>query len=234
MMHEMKRRTLLARTFSTVGVLGALSDTPGIAARDEAPPVRLPPPGGRQPEPLQQALLRRRSGRSYAPGAVPLSAASQLLWAAQGITTVDGRRTAPSAGALYPLELHLVAARVTGLAAGVYRYVAKAHELSLVLAEAVTPALARAAWSQQPVADAALVVVIAAVEERTARKYGSRASRYVAFEAGAASQNLALRATAQGLATVVIGAFDDDAVARVLRLPGGERPVALMPIGVPA
>lgn len=230
----MKRRTLLARTFSTVGVLGALSDTPGIAAGDEAPSVRLPLPDRSQPQPLQQALLRRRSGRSYGSGAVPLAAISQLLWAAQGLTAVDGRRTAPSAGALYPLELHLVAARVSGLAAGVYRYVAQAHVLSLVTAETVMPSLARAALSQQPVADAAAVVVIAAVEERTARKYGSRAKRYVAFEAGAASQNLALQATAQGLATVVIGAFDDTAVARVLRLSGGERPVALMPIGVPA
>lgn len=230
----MKRRIWLARTFSTVGVLGALSETPGIAVADEVQSVRLPSHDGSQPQALQQALLRRRSGRSYAAGAVPLSAVSQLLWAAQGITTADGRRTAPSAGALYPLELHLVAARVTGLAPGVYRYVPKRHELSLVTAEAVTPALARAAWSQQPVAHAAVVVAIAAVEERTARKYGSRASRYVAFEAGAASQNLALQASAQGLATVVIGAFDDAAVARVLRLPGGERPLALMPIGVPA
>lgn len=233
-MHGMKRRTLLARTFSTVGVLGALPDRPGIAAAGELPSVPLPSPDRSLPQPLRQALLRRRSGRSYAPRAVPLAAVSELLWAAQGITAVGGRRTAPSAGALYPLELHLVAARVTGLAAGVYRYVVNAHELSLVMAEAVTPALARAALSQRSVADAAAVVVIAAVEERTARKYGTRTSQYVAFEAGAASQNLALQAAALGFATVVIGAFDDAAVARILRLPSGERPVALMPIGVPA
>ncbi len=93
------------------------------------------------------------------------------------------------------------------------------------------PALSRAAFSQQALGDAAAVFVIAAVEERTVQKYGERAGRYVAFEAGAASQNLALQAAAQGLGTVVIGAFDDNGVARALRLPPGERPLALMPTG---
>ena len=234
-MQGMKRRTMLARTFSTVGALGALPRTPVIAAADEPELLNLPPPDrAALPQTLQEVLLRRRSVRSFVPRALPLAVVSQLLWAAQGMTTVDGRRTAPSAGALYPLELHLVAARVEGLAAGVYRYVGKPHQLRLGIAEAVMPALAGAALSQQAVAGAAAVVVIAAVEERTARKYGTRASRYVTFEAGAASQNLALQAIAQGLGTVVIGAFDDAAVARVLRLPTGERAVVLMPIGVPA
>jgi SagB-type dehydrogenase family enzyme len=98
---------------------------------------------------------------------------------------------------------------------------------------AVLPLLSRAALGQQAVAEAAAVFVIAAVEQRTALKYGARASRYVSFEAGAASQNLALQAAAQGWGTVVIGAFDDDAVARALRLPPGERPLALMPVGSP-
>jgi SagB-type dehydrogenase family enzyme len=155
------------------------------------------------------------------------------LWAAQGITTGGGGRTAPSAGALYPLELHVVAARVDGLEPGVYRYLPGSHGLRPVIGETRLPALSRAAFGQQAVAGAAAVFVIAAVEERTAQKYGARAGRYVAFEAGAASQNLALQAAAQGLGTVVIGAFDDSAVARALRLGPGERPVALMPIGRP-
>jgi SagB-type dehydrogenase family enzyme len=162
-----------------------------------------------------------------------LATVSQLLWAAQGITAAGGLRTAPSAGALYPLELHVVAARVEGLVPGVYRYVPDSHKLRLEIGGTLVPALSRAAFGQQAIVDAAAVFVIAAVEERTAQKYGARAGRYVTFEAGAASQNLALQAAAQGFGTVVIGAFDDGAVARALRLAPGERPIALMPIGRP-
>ncbi len=183
---------------------------------------------------FEQALTRRRSVRRYGPQPLALADVSQLLWAAQGITSAGGRRTAPSAGALYPLELHLVAARVDGLAAGVHRYVAATHALQLAVAEATTSSLAQAALGQSAVGAAAAVVVISAVESRTAVKYGARAARYVAFEAGAAAQNLALQAAARGLGAIVIGGFDEAAVARELRLPAGELPVVLMPIGVPA
>lgn len=223
---------MMAQALLAVGAPGILAGEP-VRAADEQGVVVLPPPDRTLVHPLGQALGLRRSIRSYTSHPLPLGAVSQLMWAAQGITAADGRRTAPSAGALYPLELLVVAARVEGLGPGVYRCVQDPHGLRPVIAGAILPGLARAALGQQAVADAAAVFVIAAVEERTARKYGVRASRYVAFEAGAASQNLALQAAAQGLGTVVIGAFDDGAVARVLRLPAGERPVALMPIGRP-
>ncbi len=224
---------MMARTLLALGAPEVLAGTPAGAMADELDFVALPAPERNSAQPLGLALVRRRSVRSYAPQPVPLAAVSQFLWAAQGITAADGGRTSPSAGALYPLELHVVAARVEGLAPGVYRYVAGSHGLRREVGESIVPALSRAALGQQPVADAAAVIVIAAVEERTARKYGARAGRYVAFEAGAASQNLALQAAAQGFGTVVVGAFDDDAVARALRLPRGERPIALMPIGRP-
>jgi SagB-type dehydrogenase family enzyme len=219
----------MARALGAVGGLTILPAAALPAASESlAPPDRS---GGMA---LTQTLARRRSVRRY--GAQPLALAhlSQLLWAAQGITAAGGRRTAPSAGALYPLELHLIATRVEGLATGIYRYLPATHALQLSIAEATVSALQDAAMGQQPVATAAAVVVIAAVEERSAGKYGARAGRYVAFEAGAASQNLALQAVALGLGAVVIGAFDDGAVARALRLPPGEKPVVLMPIGTPA
>jgi SagB-type dehydrogenase family enzyme len=122
---------------------------------------------------------------------------------------------------------------VRGLAPGVYRYIPGAYRLRLTIGEIVVPALSRAAMGQQAVAQAAAVVVIAAVEERTAQKYGGRAGRYVAFEADAACQNLALQAAAQRLATVVIRAFDDGAVADALQLAPRERPLAVMPVGRP-
>lgn len=229
----MKRRAMIAGTFAAVGALDVVAGMPARAMADEPGFVVLPPPETNLSQPLGQALARRRSVRSYTSQPVPLAAVSQVLWAAQGITAADGRRTAPSAGALYPLELHVVAARVEGLRPGVYRYVPDSHKLRPAMGDTTIPALSRAAFGQQAVADAAAVFVIAAVEERTSRKYGARASRYVAFEAGAASQNLALQAAVQGFGTVVIGAFDDGAVARALNLPPGERPIALMPIGRP-
>lgn len=221
----------MAGTLVALGAPQALAASPVRESGDEPDLVGLPPARTRQPALLEQALVRRRSVRSYAAQPVTLAAVSQLLWAAQGVTAADGRRSAPSAGALYPLELHVATARVEGLGPGVYRYLPDAHGLRRVIGEAVVPALSRAALGQRAVADAAVVFVIASVEERTALKYGGRAGRYVAFEAGAASQNLALWAAAHGLGTVVVGAFDDDAVARVLRLPSGERAIVLMPVG---
>lgn len=229
----MKRRAMMTHTLVAVAAPEVLAGMPTRATTDEPDIVALPPPERNLAQPLGQALARRRSIRSFTSQPVPLAAVSQLLWAAQGTTAADGRRTAPSAGALYPLELHVVTARVEGLGPGVYRYVPDSHVLRPASGETIVPALSRAAFGQQAVADAAAVVVIAAVAQRTSHKYGGRASRYVAFEAGAASQNLALQAAGQGLGTVVIGAFDDGAVARALRLAPGERPLALMPIGRP-
>lgn len=230
---RVKRRTMMTRTLMASCALDMLATWPAHAAPNEPGTLTLPSPDRHSAWRLGQALMLRRSVRAYTAQPLPLAAVSQLLWAAQGTTGPQGRRTAPSAGALYPLELRVVAARVEGLEPGVYRYMPAAHQLRPEFREQVLPALSGAAFQQQAVAGAAAVVVIAAVEERTSRKYGARAGRFVAFEAGAASQNLALQAAAQGLGTVVIGAFDDLAVARVLRLTRGERPLALMPVGLP-
>lgn len=233
------RSTLAAMTLLAGAMLTAVQ-APGIAAAAEsdasAAPVvvALPAPNLGRAGSVEDALRRRRSARSYAARPVTLAAIAQLLWAAQGTTGPDGRRSAPSAGALYPLELHLVAARVDGLAPGVYRYLPATHSLRLARDGSAAPALMHAAMDQPAVGMAGAVVVIAAVEERSARKYGVRAGRYAAFEAGAAAQNLALQAAAIGLGSVVIGAFDDVAVARTLGLAANERPVVLMPIGWPA
>jgi SagB-type dehydrogenase family enzyme len=225
---DASRRAAIARALSAAGSLTLLPSAALPAASTALPAPRQS--GGMA---LEQALARRRSVRRYGPQPLALADVAQLLWAAQGITGAGGQRTAPSAGALYPLELHLVATRVEGLAAGVHRYLPATHALQLAVAEVTASTLAQAALGQSAVGAAAAVVVITAVEARTAVKYGAKAPRYVAFEAGAAAQNLALQAAARGLGAVVIGGFDEPAVARALRLPAGELPVALMPIGVP-
>ena len=181
---------------------------------------------------LEEALARRRSVRDYADASLTLEQLSQLLWSAQGITESRyGLRTAPSAGALYPLEVYVAVERVDGLRAGVYRYAPRQHRLELVLARSVREQLCRDALSQSAVVDAPVTLAFAAVFERTTRKYGERGRRYVAMEVGHAAQNVCLQATALGLGTVVIGAFEDGSVQRTLGMRGDEEPLYLMPVG---
>lgn len=193
--------------------------------------IVLPEPRTRGERALEGLLAQRRSVRDFADTALGLAEAGQLLWAAQGITDPRGLRTAPSAGALYPLEVLLVAGRVDGVEPGVYRYLPASHALGAVAGSDRRAALAVAAAGQSWLADAPVVFVIAADYARTARKYGERAGRYVPLEAGHAGQNLLLQAQALGLAAVVVGAFGDAAVARVLELEEGLTPLALIAVG---
>jgi SagB-type dehydrogenase family enzyme len=193
--------------------------------------IRLPAPRVSGGVAVEHALDTRRSLREFAGEPLGLPELAQLLWAAQGVTTRDGRRTAPSAGALYPLEVYVVAGSVTGLPAGVYRYVPADHRLVRAASGDRRRALAAAALGQDWLASAPVALVIAAVYERANRKYGARAEQYVPFEAGCAAENVALQAEALRLGTVVVGAFDDAQVGRVAALPAGERPLAILPVG---
>lgn len=194
--------------------------------------IPLPPPRDTGPVSVEEALAKRRSCRSFAPLPLSLEEVAQLLWAAQGITDhSSGFRTAPSAGALYPLEVYLVVGNVTGLAPGVYRYLPERHALSRTLSDDRREALFRAALFQRWVQEAPAVLVFAAVYERTTRKYGERGIRYVHMEVGHAAQNVYLQAEALGLGTVAVGAFEDRSVQNALQLPEKEHPLYLMPVG---
>lgn len=172
--------------------------------------ITLPPPrlDGRMS--LEKCLAARRSVRHFNRGPLPLRHAAQLLWAAQGITSPAGYRTAPSAGALYPLEVCLAAGTVADLAPGVYRYLPVPHELEQIRQGDVRPVLTEDAFGQSAVNHGAAVLAIAAVYEKTTGKYGRRGMQYVHLDAGHAAQNICLQATALGLGTVPIGAFLDD------------------------
>jgi SagB-type dehydrogenase family enzyme len=191
----------------------------------------LPPPERSGGTALSEALARRRSLRRSGAGALDLASAGQLLWAAQGVTCADGLRTAPSAGARFPLRLHLVAGEVTGLAAGVYGYLPREHGLRAERPEEVRGELAGAALGQAWVAAAPAVLVVAALYGHTTGRYGERGVRYVHMEAGHAAQNVLLQATALGLAAVPVGAFDDLRVRELLRLADQEVPLYLLPVG---
>jgi SagB-type dehydrogenase family enzyme len=177
---------------------------------------------------LEEALQARRSIRSFTAAALTRAEIGQLLWAAQGVTDADGHRTAPSAGALYPLELDVVTAD------GLARYVPDGHRLARRGPADLRPALRQAALDQPAVGEAPLVIVISGVVERTAARYGAeRAERYVALEAGHAAQNILLESVSLGLGAVPVGAFDDAAVRRVLALADGEAPLYLIVVGHP-
>ena len=193
--------------------------------------IPLPPPAVDSDISVEEAIRARRSAREFAGRQIGLEAVGQLLWAAQGLTSSGGGRAAPSAGALYPLEVYLVAGEVTGLDAGVYRYRPGGHRLALHRQGDHRKRLARSALRQRWVADAPAVLVVAAVFERTRRKYGGRGERYVHMEVGHAAQNVYLQAQSLGLGTVMVGAFHDRELRRVLDLPDDESPLALMPVG---
>ncbi len=200
----------------------------GVAAAD----LSLPAPRLEGSLSVEEALARRRSVREFGDAALTAAQLSQLLWAAQGITAqAEGLRTAPSAGALYPLELYVAVDDVADIPAVVYRYTPTQHRLGTVLTGSVRPKLWRAALSQSAVADAPATIAVAAVFARTTRKYGERGRRYVYMEAGHAAQNVYLQAEALGLGTVVIGAFDDGVVHDVLAMGSDEEPLYLMPVG---
>ncbi|HEY5602247.1 MAG TPA: SagB/ThcOx family dehydrogenase [Gammaproteobacteria bacterium] len=193
--------------------------------------IALPAPETSGGKPLQQLLQQRRSVREFNDTKLSLAHIGQLLWAAQGITHPQGLRTAPSAGALYPLELYAVAVNIDQLKPGIYHYQPRHHQLTLHREGEYSTALTRAAYGQTWLQQAAVVFVFAARYERTTVKYSKRAERYVPIEAGHAAENLFLQAEALGLGTVIVGAFDDDDVTDALQLPSADSPILLMPVG---
>ena len=226
------------RSLAAAGLLLALLLGCGQAPPTSAPPptplpteaaqvLLLPTPLAEGSLSLEEALAQRRSVRQFSAQPLTLAEIGQLFWAAQGVTRPWGGRTAPSAGALYPLEIYAATAE------GLYHYLPASHRAELVQEEDQREALWAAGLRQEPLRQAPVIFVITAVSERTAAKYGSRAERYVKIEVGHAAQNLLLQAVSSGLGAVPIGAFDDVAVATALHLPAGEEPLYLIPVGHP-
>lgn len=177
---------------------------------------------------LEKALTERRSQRTFSSEPLTTTEVGQVLWAAQGVTDPSGKRTAPSAGAIGPLELFVVSAD------GVFHYLPDDHALEERGGGDRRNALSAAAADQDQVATAPVVLVVTGILARTAWKFGGdRAWRYVNLEAGHAAQNALLMAAALGLGGVPIGAFDDNAVMDLLGLPADHRPLYLIPLGHP-
>ncbi|MEE4197843.1 MAG: SagB/ThcOx family dehydrogenase [Bacteroidales bacterium] len=204
--------------------------------------TRLPDPAYHGEVSVEQAMLHRRSVREFEPKALTLQQVSQILWAAYGITREmsspsflrGGFKTAPSAGALYPLEIYLVAGKVKGLEPGIYKYLPEGHQLIKTYGQDVREDLAEAAINQEFIAQAPVSLFYAAVYSRTTGKYGQRgAERYVCMDLGHSAQNVCLQVVAQNLGTCPVGAFDDKMVRNVMMIPNEEEPLYIMPIGYP-
>ncbi len=199
--------------------------------------VILPKPKSTGLMSVEEAIAKRRSIRRWEKYTLKLEELSQLLWAVQGITEESyGFRAAPSAGATYPLEIYIVVGEngVEGLKAGVYHYLPERHAIELHLEGDIRDKLEEACLGQTWVGSAPVIFVIAAELERTTRVYGRRGVRYVYYEVGHAAQNLYLQATALGLGTVAIGAYRDDEVKEILKIPKNIEPLYILPVGKPS
>lgn len=205
--------------------------------------IELPEPVLDSQTSIEEAMKNRRSERSYRDENISLAELSQILWAAYGISKPysdgpdflrGGLRTAPSAGALYPLEIYVVAGNVEGLDAGIYKFDSEHHELVKLLHGDKRAELKEAALGQGMVKDAAANLVYTAVFERTAKKYGERGkNRYVYMDLGHSAQNVYLQAESLGLGTCAVGAFTDEEVAEVVPISQNEAPLYIMPLGKP-
>jgi SagB-type dehydrogenase family enzyme len=223
-------RKVMASVFFSV-LFGAMlaaqtAGTPSnssAAVRDDK--VSLPAPAKAGGMSLNEALASRRSVREYAPTKLTQQELSQLLWAAQGITDDKGHRTAPSAHAEY--FLHVFVAN----ADGVFEYMPKGHELARLTNNDVRRTLSQ----QNPVRNAPTVFIIAGDYERAAKNMNTDvqqvANRFVDLEAGHATQNLLLEATAMKLGAVPVGGLEAKQVSSAAGLPATVRPIYLVPVG---
>ena len=198
----------------------------GLSGR--GPEVNLPPPTTAGEMGVAEAIARRRTVRQFTGESLTIEQISQLAWAGQGITeAAKGLRAAPSAGALYPLELYLLTPK------GVFRYIPQGQKLAQLSTEDKRLELSAAALGQESVREAPLVFVMTGVLARTEKKYGKRAAQYVYMEAGHAAENVLLQVVALGLAGGPIGAFREAGVSKVLRLSEGETPLYIVNVGHP-
>lgn len=193
--------------------------------------IDLPKPRYKGNITLEETLKERKSIREFSNQPLNLEEISQLLWAIQGITDESGKRTAPSAGALYPLEIYLLSGNVKNLPAGIYKYNPFKHHIMKIKEGDKREELSNVALGQPWVKNASVNFIIVAIYERTTRKYGNRGIRYVHIEVGHAAQNLLLQATALRLGAVPVGAFNDNEVKKLIGLKNNEQPLYIIPVG---
>ncbi len=229
----MRTKLAIAILVGALIVLGAVTlwrtpkTPPSPVARRNIVTTELPKPtidGGMT---LTEALAKRRSVRSFTGQPLNRDQIAQLCWAAQGIThPIKKYRTAPSAGALYPLRVYVATAN------GLFAYIPDGHAFEVVASGDLLAPVAKAA-NQKWIASAGAVFILCGNMSIAAGKYRDRAERYVWQETGHVAENLLLQATALGLGATPAGAFGDAKVKELLHLPKGWQPMFLVPVGIP-
>ena len=232
----MKRRELLVGLAAATIAEGCSSQAPPSVQQSHAQEsqarytnqIALPKPSVAGTVSLEEAIERRRSVRTFGPGPLPVGTIGQLLWAGQGVTSPDGKRAAPSAGALYPLELYAVTS------AEMMHYLPDGHRAETRVTPDLRPQLKAAALEQASVGAAPAVIVVAADPGRLSQRYGAKADAFTDLEAGHAAQNMLLQAVVHGLAAVPIASLDASRAAQALGLPSGQTVVYLIAVGFAA
>ena len=205
--------------------------------------LKLPLPRKTGDQSLEELLLKRRTRRKYQTSPLSIQEISQILWAAYGVkepeskrpVTGKGDRTCPSAGALFPLRIYLVAGDITDLPAGFYHYIPVEHALDRVHDRDLREDIYKLSYPREMILTAPASLVYTAIEDKVRVRYGERGrQRYIPMDIGHSAQNVYLQAEGLGLGTCAIGAFDDDGLIQVLGRPSVEVPMYLMPIGYPA
>ncbi len=192
--------------------------------------MKLPEPILKGTLSVEEAIVSRRTVRSFAKRPLSLDEFSQLLWSAYGIT--EGfKRTVPSAGALYPMDIYAAVGLVNDVKAGIYHYIPEEHGISLILKGDMRGKIAEASLFQMWMADAPVLFIITVEYHRITIKYGERGIRYALMEAGHIAQNLFLQAEALGLGAGIVGAFHDDKLLKITDIPKSHYPLLIMPIG---
>ena len=193
--------------------------------------IPLPPPATDSKTSLEQTLLNRRSVRHFTDKPLTVDQISQLLWAGQGMTNNREFRTAPSAGALYPLELYVITGRAERIPAGIYHYNCKDHQLINIKNGDFRSELYAVGLSQGAIKKTPITILITGVFKRTTVKYGQRGIQYVLMEVGHVGQNILLQAVSLGLGAVSIGAFNENDIIQLMDFGPEEQPLYLIPIG---
>ena len=173
---------------------------------------------------IEECIHERESIRRFDEREIEIEKISQILWATQGKR--GNKRTVPSAGATYPLEIYVLIKDK-----GFFHYDLDGHSLELITKEKLCERLANASWNQNFICDAYLIIIICTDYTRTTQRYGERGVRYVYMEVGHCAQNIHLEAVALNLASVPIGAFKDERVKKELNLPEYLDPLYIIPIG---
>jgi len=208
------------------------------------PTIQLPTPQLDGPCSIEKTLATRRSIRDFRNVPMSLSMLSQLVWAAQGVTRKEdapqgwmwgpwpgGKRTAPSAGAMYPLELYVVAGNVEGLKPGIFKYQSQTHGLAVVSEGNRRSQMSTRGPGQKWIEGAPVLFVVAGVPARLEPRFGDRSARYLHFEVGHVVENICLQAVALGLGGTVVGSFVDAVVKQIVGMPEEESPLAIVPVG---